>query len=93
MRASSLLLLLGLTGGAHAEICRSPAMDLGAATPPNQNTVFDCGPNLSGTINALAQAGYEIVSLTPIVVSPSPYQTADQLLIQKADAILATGFE
>ena len=82
-----------VAGRAQAEICLSPAMDLGAATPPTAATVFQCNPSLSGTIDALAQAGYEIVSLGPIVVSTNPYRTADQLLIQKADAVFASDFE
>jgi hypothetical protein len=82
-----------VAGSAHADICQSPPMDLGAALPPSNTTVFQCSPELSGTMNALAQAGYEIVSLRPIVVSTNPYRTADQLVIQKADAVFDSGFE
>ncbi|HWT14841.1 MAG TPA: hypothetical protein VN581_03575 [Patescibacteria group bacterium] len=93
MRRRLLIVAAVVAGSAHAEICQSPPMELGAATPPNNATVFQCSPELSGTMNALAQAGYDIVSLRPVVVSTNPYRTADQLVIQKTDAVFDSGFE
>jgi hypothetical protein len=78
----------------RAEVCYGPQRAAGVVQPPNNGTVFVCASAGQGTIVQLAQAGWRIVRLTPLVVAGSGpgTMTADQLLIEKGRTVFRNGF-
>ena len=86
-------LLLMLSAPLAAEVCYGPAV----ATSVNAtgDTLFTCPTAGTQTINALAQAGWRIVKMSPVSLGGSPTPlTAAQLVIQRpADRVFRNGFD
>lgn len=67
---------------ANADICYGPNYALtGAASPATNATVFNCPQAGQKTLPQLAAEGWQVVQMSPIVVSQT--QGADQLIIQR----------
>lgn len=80
--AFALTLVSGVAQAGQADICYGPEFPLaGPSAPPTNATVFECPQAGNKTIPQLAAEGWEIVQLSPVVVSGT--DGADQLVIQR----------
>ncbi|EXU74109.1 MULTISPECIES: hypothetical protein [Erwinia] len=88
-KISALLTLLacgfsGISWAGEAHVCHSPAVATNsAAAMLSDNTVFNCGEKISGTLPQLAAQGWIIVQQTDQVAITDPSRVYAQLIIRK----------
>lgn len=80
---------------ASAEICYSDAQAFNASTAPTNDTAFNCPGAGRATLPQLAQAGWTIVRLSPLVVTDGQggSQISQQLVLRQSIDVYADGFE
>lgn len=79
----------------RAEICYSDAQNAAAAVPPTSSTFFNCPDAGHKTLTELAQAGFVVIKLAPLIVGQAgpELQSAQQLIIELPARVFASGFE
>lgn len=93
MRFGCLLLML-VAWPLRSEVCYTRAtQQLGYLPLASSSSVFHCPEAGQGTLNQLAQSGYEIVSLKRVYTSVGPATEEYRLIIQRAEAVFEDEFE
>lgn len=88
-------LALSAAGASRAEICYSDSQAFDASTPPTNATAFNCPSAGRATLPQLAQAGWQVVKLTPLVVTNGQGGSAisQQLVLRAGVRVFVNGFE
>lgn len=95
LRRVSAVALCAAMHPAAAEICYSDAQGFDASTPPTNSTLFNCPRAGRATLPQLAQAGWTLVRLSPLVVSDGQggSHISQQLVLKAGIRLYANGFE